>query len=247
MGSDFPDADEARQEVEEFVYVASHDLKAPLRDIRNLTELLLEDVADSLPETGRQWLSLIGERVERMQRLLDDLLDYSRAGRIRTPCETFDCTEAVSSAIALAGCPSTFNVVVPDDGPSICTPRAPLETILRNLIGNAAKHHTNEAGTARIEIASSDEFVQFSVIDDGPGIPRRHHHQVFQMFYTLRPRDEVEGTGMGLALTKKLVEAFGGTVALTSAEGEGCRFDFTWPKRWNHPGGETPSFGSEDE
>jgi signal transduction histidine kinase len=119
--------------------------------------------------------------------------------------------------------------------PKVRTPRAPLLQVLQNLIGNAIKHHDRDAGRVVVDVLEEKDHLVFLVRDDGPGIPAQHHDLVFRMFQALRPFDEVEGTGMGLALVKRIVETHGGVIELQSAEGEGSTFRFTWPRRWPPP------------
>jgi signal transduction histidine kinase len=115
--------------------------------------------------------------------------------------------------------------------PLLKTESTPLETVFRNLIGNAIKHHHAPAeGWVEISAQDQGDFVEFRVRDNGPGISPEFHARVFEMFQTLRPRDQVEGSGIGLALVKKHVESRGGTIQLESNVGEGAIFRFTWPK-----------------
>jgi signal transduction histidine kinase len=117
--------------------------------------------------------------------------------------------------------------------PEFETLATPFEQILRNLFSNAIKHHDRDLGVVRLECQAIDnQFFEFSVSDDGPGIPVRFQERVFGMFQTLKSRDELEGSGMGLALIKKLVETYGGTIKVFS-DGRGCRFTFTWPQTIN--------------
>lgn len=109
--------------------------------------------------------------------------------------------------------------------------RAPLKQILMNVIGNAIKHHDKEAGTVTVDVSQTESMVQFSIADDGPGIPPDFHDRVFEMFQTLKPRDELEGSGMGLAVVKKVVESAGGSIEIHSLEDvRGTRFVIEWPK-----------------
>jgi signal transduction histidine kinase len=117
--------------------------------------------------------------------------------------------------------------------PTLYTYSAPLETVLRNLVANAIKHHDKPTGHIRISagapVANVDSMVEFAVADDGPGIDPAFHDRIFQMFQTLRPRDQVEGSGIGLAVVEKIVTSVGGTVRVESTPGEGATFLFTWP------------------
>jgi signal transduction histidine kinase len=218
--------------LDEFAYVASHDLRAPLRDIDNLAQWIAEDVGDSLPEKSMRHFRMLQGRIRRMENLLEDLLHYSRAGRVFGEPEQVDVRGLLHGVTELVGQKPGFSIEVQLRMPSIRTPKAPLEQIFRNLIGNALKHHHQDSGTVRVTAADFGDFVEFAVVDDGPGIPEHLHERAFAMFQTLKPRDEVEGTGMGLALVKRLVEAHGGTIGIQSAAGEGAAFRFTWPKTW---------------
>ncbi len=107
----------------------------------------------------------------------------------------------------------------------------PIQQILFNLIGNAIKHHDKKTGCVEVSVEELGNNLQFTVRDDGPGIPSQFHDQIFHMFQTLKPRDQVEGSGMGLAMMRKHIEIAGGKITLESAEGQGCTFRFTWPKQ----------------
>lgn len=220
----------SNQELDQFAYVASHDLKAPLRGIANLATWIEEDVGAALPPESRRHLALLRGRVQRMERLLDDLLAYSRIGRVEAAPERLDPAEVVHDVVELLAPPEGFTVRVRGPMPVLVTPRAPFEGVLRNLIHNAIKHHHRERGTVVVSARETgDGFVQFTVADDGPGIAPAYHERIFRLFQTLRPRDEVEGSGMGLAYVKKAVETMGGTVRVESEPGRGAAFRFTWP------------------
>ncbi len=220
----------SNDELDQFAYVASHDLKAPLRAIDNLAAWIAEDAGAVLPEESKRHLDLLQGRVRRMEHLLSDLLAYSRAGREEGAAEEVDAAALIREVVELLGSPPGMEVVV-EALPRLVTYRAPLEMVFRNLIGNALKHHDRPKGRIVVRAREADDFVTFTVSDDGPGIPARYHERVFGLFQTLRPRDEVEGSGMGLAVVKKAVESRGGTIRVDSAEGQGTTFTFTWPVR----------------
>lgn len=218
-------------ELDQFAYVASHDLRAPLRAITNLATWIEEDAGDRLPTETYGHLEKLKGRVERMDRLLDDLLTYSRAGRFRAPPERVDSRELVDDIAEMIYTHEGFTIQVDEELPELVIDRPAFELVLRNLIGNAVKHHDREDGRVEVSGRRCDGGTfEFSVRDDGPGIPPEYHERVFQMFQTLRPRDEVEGSGIGLALVQKTVEAYGGEVSLESAEGQGTTIRFTWPE-----------------
>jgi len=219
------------EELDQFAYVASHDLKAPLRAISNLTTWIEEDAVDQLPEHVQGYIDKLRSRVARMDRLLDDLLQYSRADRIRGEIRAVDTRRLTEDVIEVVAAPDSFRFEVAPSLPTLWTAQAPLEMVLRNLIGNAVKHARKDGGHIRVRAEKEEDGNwRFLVCDDGPGIAPEFQERVFQMFQTLRPRDEVEGSGMGLALVKKAVEARGGRVELVSAVGEGTTISFTWPE-----------------
>ena len=221
----------SNRELDDFAYVTSHDLKSPLRDVRNLVSWITEDVGASLPPASAQHLQLVNDRVQRMEGLLDDLLEYSRVGRMVDPPRSFTLSEVLASVLALSPPKPGFEVVQEGDDVAFVTPRMPFEKVLRNLVGNALKHHDRGAGRVTVSAVRAGDHAEVTVADDGPGIPPEFHERVFRMFQTLRPRDEVEGSGAGLAIVKKTVETFGGQVRVES-DGRGARMVFTWPLSW---------------
>lgn len=222
----------SNQELDAFAYAASHDLKAPLRVIENASKWLEEDLEPHLTPETREHMSLLRSRVRRMDQLLDDLLEYSRIGRETgtSAVETIDAAVLVENILTILAPPDGFTVEVDRSLAAIKVTRMPLEEILINLISNAIKHHDKKAGRIEIFVDDLGTHYRFSVRDDGPGIPAQFHGQIFKMFQTLKPRDKVEGSGMGLALARKHVEIAGGEMKLESAPGRGSTFSFTWPK-----------------
>lgn len=219
----------SNQDLEQFAYVASHDLKAPLRAIEVLVEWLREDLAGHDQGEVQENLTLLGQRTARLNRLLDDLLAYSRAGRGVEGATSVDSHQLVLDITALLAPPAGMRVEADASLPVLTTPVAPLEQVLRNLINNAIKHHPTGHGLVRVSAESRDGEIVFAVEDDGAGIPEEYSEKVFQMFQTLKPRDEVEGSGMGLAIVKRLVEWQGGRIWFRPGRGgRGTVFKFTW-------------------
>jgi signal transduction histidine kinase len=219
------------EELEQFAYVASHDLKAPMRGIDNLVTWIEEDLTAVLTEDTRANMELLKSRVKRLESLLDDLLAYSRAGREDLVAERVDTGALVAELATLLSPPDGFEIKGAPELPVLHTPRAALTQALQNLISNAIKHHDNPAsGHVWIEARQEGAMTEFVVADDGPGIPEQFRSRVFGMFQTLRPRDEIEGSGMGLAIVKKLVERQSGAIWLTEGlAGRGLAVHFTWP------------------
>jgi PAS domain S-box-containing protein len=218
------------EELTQFAYIASHDLKAPLRGINSLADFVFADCKDKLPAESMKHLQMIKDRIFRMQRLLEDLLEYSQAGQDDSGTRTMSSLAVVQAAIDLCDPPAAINIELTGDDTKLETWITPLETCLRNLIGNSIKHRAHPTGRIRIASEQSGDFITFSVSDDGCGIPVQHHERIFRMFEVLRRRDEVEGSGMGLAVVKKTVEAFGGSITVESPNSwSGSTFHLRWP------------------
>ncbi len=221
------------RELDAFAYVASHDLKSPLRGIDQLATWITEDLSETLDPDTATHLRLMRNRINRMEMLLSDLLAYSRAGRVTQELSKVDTHTLVSETFDLLSLSHLMGFSVADNMPIFVTLHTPLELVFRNLLNNAIKHHDHPEGYIKVEVETLAEGYAFIVSDDGPGIAPEHHERVFGMFQTLRPRDEVEGSGMGLAIVKKTVESVGGTITLTSDGLRGASFRFTWPNEAN--------------
>jgi PAS domain S-box-containing protein len=220
----------SNKELDEFAYVASHDLRSPLEGIKNLAKWIAEDNDDILPDASKRHLEQMQQRMDRLDLLLSDLLEYSRAGRVHGVIMEVDTANLVADMAAVLSPAAGFQISSHGDMPKLRTARTPLEQVLRNLIDNAVKHHDGEGGTVKVSCRDADEFYEFAVTDDGPGIAPEFHDQIFKLFETLKPRDEVEGSGMGLSVIRKIVESYGGKVTVESPGDRGTTFRFTWPK-----------------
>jgi len=214
----------------DFAYVASHDLKAPLRGIFQLSNWIEADVKDKLSDDVKNYFSLLNNRVTRLDKLLDDLLAYSRAGKIHGDFKTINPTEFICDIFELLVPSNHFKIAINCDQPVINTLTIPLDIILRNLFSNSLKHHDKEQGIITVEITSKKAHYQFKVADDGPGIDPRFYTKIFEIFQTLKPRDQVEGSGMGLAIVKKILETYQCYYRLESNSPRGICFIFDWPK-----------------
>nr|WP_255712464.1 ATP-binding protein [Rhodopirellula sp. JC740] len=219
---------ESNRELDNFAYIASHDLKSPLRGIQHLASWVQEDCEDILPEASQSHLTHMQSRVRSMECLLDDLLNYSRVGRVDAQPETVDCEELVSSIVEMAdtsdGCQVNW-----EELPTFDTVRTPLKQVLLNLITNAVKYN-DKGQNGRIDVSceKQGDWYKWEVADNGIGIDPRFHEKVFQMYQRVAP-DVSEGSGMGLAIAKKHVEHYGGNIQLRSSVGKGTTFSFTWP------------------
>jgi PAS domain S-box-containing protein len=220
----------SNKELNDFAYVASHDLKAPLRGIMQLSSWIEEDIADFATDDTKSNLALLMNRTSRLENLLEDLLTYSRIGRKVGDIQTIKVCELVLSIFDLQSPPEGVSLICQNTLPELKTHLIPLEIIFRNLISNAIKHRNNDKLIITISTLELPTHYQFSVEDNGPGIPAKHHNQIFELFKTLKPRDEVEGSGMGLSIIKKLLEYQKCAINVSSDGENGTCFTFTWPK-----------------
>ncbi len=227
----------SNRELDQFAYVASHDLKAPLRGISNISSWIEEDLGDAAGPEVKEHLELLRGRVLRMEGLIDGILEYSRAGRVREGAERVDTGALAREVVDLLALPGGAEVAVQEGMPVLTTERLPLQQVLMNLIGNAVKY--GGEAEARVEVSArrtAEREWEFAVRDHGPGIAPEFHERIFAVFQTLEPRDRVESTGIGLSIVKKLVESRGGRVWVESAPGEGSVFRFVWPAARDHGG-----------
>jgi PAS domain S-box-containing protein len=218
------------RELDQFAYVASHDLKAPLRAISNLSEWLEEDLNSQLSAENQAQMHLLRTRVYRMNSLIDGLLDYSRVGRSNTQPERVNVQALLEEIIETLSPPPSFRIEMGSKMPTVMTRRIPLRQVLSNLIDNAIEHNYLQAGTISISVEDQDAWYEFAIKDDGQGIDPQYHEKIFVIFQTLQARDIHESTGVGLAIVKKIIEAEGGTIRVDSQLGSGATFHFTWPK-----------------
>lgn len=225
----------SNRDLDQFAYVASHDLKAPLRGIASLATWIEEDLGDRLDAAIAEHLRLLRSRVERLELLIEGILAYSRAGRGGTPAASVDVGALVARVIELLAPPEDADVVIaPDRWPTLTTVAVQLEQVWMNLIGNALKHGRIPGRRGRVVLRSlgrEDTTWHFAVVDDGPGIAPEFQERIFGMFQRLKSRDEVEGAGIGLAVVRKLVTAHGGKVWAEAPPTGGTTMHFTWGNR----------------
>jgi PAS domain S-box-containing protein len=224
--------EERNRELDQFAYVTSHDLKAPLRAIANLSEWIEDDLAGTLPPENQRQMELLRGRVCRMESLIDGLLQYSRVGRTQVETETVSVQTLLTEVVDSIDPPDTFTLTIGEGMPTLPAKSLLLRQVFANLIGNAIKHHPRSDGQVSITVQDQGACYEFAISDDGRGIAPEHHEKIFDIFHTLEARDTKESTGIGLSIVKKIVETEGGSIRVDSQIGAGTTFRFTWMK---HP------------
>ncbi|RNI22467.1 sensor histidine kinase [Rufibacter latericius] len=217
------------KELDQFAYVVSHDLKAPLRAINNLAEWISEDLQTNDPDIIKNF-SILRGRVQRMENLINGILMYSRVGKQTLPSTTFSVKEMLEETIENLSPPEGFEIRTHGSLPTLTGERTLFYQVLSNLLGNAIKYHHRSSGCIEVSATELDDFYQFEIKDDGPGIPKEYQDKVFGIFQTMEARDVKESTGIGLSIVKKIVEEKGGQIWIKSEKDQGTTFLFTWPK-----------------
>jgi len=223
--------EKANKELDQFAYVVSLDLKAPLRAISSLAEWIEEDTKDKISEESKRNLILLKGRVLRMESLIQGILAYAKAGKMKCESKVIDLNFLLHEIIDSLNPPSCFKVQIQNNLPSIETEQTKLFQVFSNLISNAIKYNDKVVGNLKISYYDKEGVCQFSVEDNGPGIEKEYHSRVFMIFQTLSARDEFESTGIGLSIVKKIVEEQGGKIWIESEKEKFTKFNFSWPSK----------------
>ena len=235
-------AELAGEELQQFVYAASHDLQEPLRSIKIYSELLTRRHADLINEDAKTFLTFVQQGATRMEMLVQDLLTYTRASALEHKDETAAANEALQSALAnLAGAISETGATITADAlPTIPVHALHLQQLFQNIIGNAIKYRSpDRIATVHVAAKRQNAFWAFAISDNGIGIDPQYKENIFGLFKRLHTADQYSGTGIGLALCRRIVERYGGRIWVESTPGEGSTFRFTLPA-----GADSPPFKS---
>lgn len=231
----------SNKELQDFAHVTAHDLKAPLRGIGTLADWIVTDYGDKLDAEGQEQLHLLKGRVARMSSLIESILHYSEIGRTAKCRERVAVQELLGEVIIQLAPPESIVITIDPNLPTVVFERVRLFQVFQNLIGNAVKYMDKRQGHIQIRCTAEEQFWTFSVADNGPGIDKKYFGKIFKMFQTLARRDDLESTGIGLAVVRKIVELHGGRIWVDSTVGEGTTFSFTVPKK------EAPKQTGEDD
>jgi PAS domain S-box-containing protein len=218
-------------ELEQFAYVASHDLREPLRMIANYTQLLADRYRGKLDEQADKYIAYSADGATRMQALIQDLLKFSRVGTQEIELQTIDCRTLVEQALNnLQAAVQESGAVVNWNGlPSVMGNPSQLTQVFQNLIANAIKFHASETPLIHIDVEKKDHEWLFAVSDNGIGIPAENRKDIFVIFRRLHTRTEYAGNGIGLSICRKIIERHGGRIWVEDKAERGCLFKFTLP------------------
>ncbi|MFM7015639.1 MAG: sensor histidine kinase [Bacteroidota bacterium] len=219
------------KELDKFAYVVSHDLKAPLRAIGNLTGWIEEDMGDNLPDSIKPHFDVIKGRVVRMEGLIDGILEYTKLTKKEGELSIVDTNSLIKESFDLLGASENVMLHLNDHFPVLKTEKIKLEQVFMNLLNNAVKYNDKEDKQVWVGFKDLGDSFEFFVKDNGPGIENRYHDKIFVIFQTLNARDQVEARGIGLAIVKNIIDEAGGEIWIESEKGCGATFKFTWPKQ----------------
>jgi signal transduction histidine kinase len=230
LDESFGTLEKRNQELDQFAYVASHDLKAPLRGLGSIVKWIEDEQAAELSPALRTYLDQMKGRLARLEDLINGLLAYARASRAEHPTELVSMAQLARDVADLV-VPPDFALELAPGLPTFPTDRLSLQQVLTNLFSNAVKYHDpGSPGHLRLSCQDAGRHYEFRVQDNGPGIAPEHHERIFRLFQTLRDRHSAESTGIGLSIVKRLIDDRKGSIHVESELGQGATFVFTWPK-----------------
>jgi|GEM_PF-2108684 len=220
------------KELEKFAYVASHDLKAPLRGIGSITDWLISDHSGCMNEEGRELLHLMKNNVQRMNDLIEGLLHYSKIGKINPTLEQIDVEQLLKEIKSDFKLLKLGSLVIPEEMPIIYNDKTTIQQVFKNLINNAIKYNDRPAEEKLVEVGCKDANThwEFYVKDNGIGIAKKYHERIFKIFQTLAEKKDKKGTGIGLAIVHKIIENNNGRIWVESEPGISTTFYFTLKK-----------------
>ncbi len=220
----------ANQELKDFAYVISHDLRAPLRGVSSIAHWLITRYGSNFDQDGHELIDLLGGRVRRMEQMINGVLEYSRIGRDKATLSLVDLATVIPQIVLDIVPTDRMTVLIEGELPTINVEATRIRQVFQNLIDNAVKFMDKPQGEIQIGCQPDEALWCFYVRDNGCGIPTEHFDRIFQLFQTLQPKDQHESTGVGLALTKRIIEQYGGKIWVKSTVSVGTTFFFTLPR-----------------
>jgi signal transduction histidine kinase len=227
----FDNLKKTNQELDQFAYIVSHDLKAPLRAFSSVITWLEEDLGEQVSEEILQHFSTLKSRISRMEGLINGLLEYSRIGRQKFEKEQVNLNLILNELKENYLSDPKQKIYIQPGFPVVFGQKIRIRQVFQNLLDNAVKYGNSENNVIEVNWEDAGDFYHFTVKDNGPGIDKEFHEKIFVIFQTLQPRDTIESTGIGLAIVKKIVEENNGSVAVESEPGKGTSFIISWPRK----------------
>jgi signal transduction histidine kinase/ligand-binding sensor domain-containing protein len=224
------DLKKSNKELEDFAYIVSHDLKAPLRGINELSNWISEDYQDKLDKEGKENLKMLQERATHMNDMIQGILEYSRIGKTEEKKEKVDLNKLLKEVIDLLAPPANIKIEVENKLPEYTADRTRLTQLFQNLLSNAIKHAGKPEGIIKVGCEEKTTEWKFSISDNGPGIEKKYWDKIFKIFQTLETNPKDKSTGIGLTIVKKILDLYRGKIWIESEKGKGTTFFFTLPK-----------------
>ncbi len=222
---------ERTKDLQDFAYIVSHDLKAPLRGINELSGWIYEDYNKLLDKEGKENLKLLKGRTAKMNSMIQGILEYSRVGRTELKTETIDLNNLVEGIIDLLAAPKNIKITIEDKLPEYTANKTRLGEVFQNIISNAIKYIDKPKGIIKISCTDEGNQWKFGISDNGPGIEEKHYEEIFKIFQMLDSTPKEGSTGIGLTIVKKIIDLYEGRIWVESEIGKGTTFYFTLPKQ----------------
>ncbi|WP_299898319.1 ATP-binding protein [uncultured Aquimarina sp.] len=220
--------EQSNKELNDFAHVVSHDLKSPLRSMNALITWFKEDYEDKLDEGAMKSFDSLLNKIEKMDHMIDGILSYSSIDKNEKEKQKVNLNKIVSDILEMIFIPETFSVNIHDMLPVVMGDKFRFQQLFQNIISNAIKYNDKEKGVLDIKCREIGGFWEFTLADNGPGIPKAYHRKIFEIFQTAQ--DKTKSTGIGLSIVKKIVNMYGGEVQVSSEENKGTTFLFTLKK-----------------
>jgi light-regulated signal transduction histidine kinase (bacteriophytochrome) len=222
--------EQINKQLNEFVYIVSHDLKAPLRGIKSLTTFLEEELGKAASPEVKELLTLLQSRTDRLQAMTEAILHYSRLANNSGESELINLNKLVTAVIDMLPISDGIRIEQPNNLPVISGEKIKIHEVFQNLLSNAIKYSDKPEVIIKIQSIEKPTEYEFAISDNGPGIKPEFFEKIFRVFQTLQSKDKQESTGIGLTIVKKIVEQHGGKIWVESEVGNGSIFKFTWKK-----------------